>query len=102
MRSAFRGGVSIHAQELKEGNKRLDEADMFELAGSTETPVKQVHCQDDIAALVVQLCTEREYRKWASKATDMIGEFEMRDVRASEMGLEIRGNKMHQMVGAGI
>ena len=38
----------------------------------------------------------------ASKAIDMIGDFEMLDVRASEMGLEMRGYKRHQMVAAGI
>ena len=61
--SAFRVGGNIHARELKGKNKRVDEMDMFEMARSVETFVKQVHCQDDIVALAVELCTERESRK---------------------------------------
>lgn len=83
-------------------NRPVYEMDMFETALLVETFVKPVDYQNDIAALMAQLSTEREYRKWALKEIDMIGEFEMPDARVSGMAFETMGNKSYRRPAAGI
>jgi hypothetical protein len=94
--------VNIQVRELKMENRPVYEMDMFETALSVETFVKPVDYQDDIAALMAPLSTEREYRKWALKEIDMIGEFEMPDARVSGMAFETMGNKSYRRSAAGI
>lgn len=79
----------------------MDEMDRFEMAPMVETFVKPAHGQDDIAALVMQVCTERG-RQRASKEIDMTDEFETQDVKASEMRLEMLGYKTYRRNAAEI